>query len=564
MPTVPVGAILDAGADANAAPVEGPIATGGAALPAAVPVAPLPGVPAPLPDLPGGVPNVPGPASLQAPPSAPASVPGAVPLPPELQATADATAAHAAASEAEGAAKQEAGDAKAQAEADARVQHQLDAQEAADLRASHAAAAQEAEDRTQKALIAARDTKIPDFWAGREGSRVSAALMVGLGGAAAGLLGTSKNGAADIIQANVDDYYKREKQKIDNLYKYADAQGKAGDDLRMRQAAELAELQVQHGATNLAIADHIHEIEAASQGRIDHAAAHEIATKVLEEGQASLIAGQKAFAEIALKKQQGQLAAAKAAKAKGGGAGGGGAGQDGAVKLAQEIEAAKAAGKPMTYSEMAARARSKDINIPLDAKAGHVSLKSVIADSGTLAAQAFKATDEGNKQADEANKQAGTDPKNAYMENGKIVGYVPSGRGGAAAFGARVVKYNTAIRALTELEQRARNATGGSLPWGPEFHSAVLAIASTTQAGSTDKNVAHEEGTLKGTLGTVSADAISRKIEELKTQQNEFKSQLIPPSKVEGAGTAPQGKRLKLKDGRTGTLDAGGMFHQDP
>lgn len=506
MAAIPEGAILDAGLAADATPIAGPIATGASALPADMPP---PGAPVALPDLPGGIPNVPGPEELRAPvpvapvvaaPIAPVA-PGApaAPVPPELQGIADAANAQAAAAEDVGAANAAAADAKAQAEADARVQHQLEAQEAADLRAAHAQAAQAAEDRTQKALVAARDAKIPDFWAGREGARVSAALMVGLGGAAAGLLGTSKNGAADIIQNNVDSYYRREKEKIDNLYKYAEGQGKAQDDLRMRHAAELAELQVQHGATNLAIADHIKEIEAASQGRINIAEANAIKAKVLEEGQKSILAGRKTLAEIAYLGARGHKLAS----------GGGGGMATGAAYDA--FRAAVLAGQE-DLGKLAAAAHIKPAQIQGQVK----SIREEADNERRLKATANKAAGAG--------ASGSMDPKLAIRDpnTGEIRGYAPSAKN-VQQFNTRAVNYDQAIKSLKDIL-----ASGELIPRGAKFDNAVLAIASTTTAGSTDANVRHEAGTLKNSLGLLSAKAIKEKIADLETRQAQFYRTLIP------------------------------------
>jgi hypothetical protein len=522
MAAIPEGAILDAGLAADATPIAGPIATGASALPADLPP---PGAPVALPDLPGGIPNVPGPEELRAPvpvapvvaaPGAPVA-PGApaAPIPPELQGVADAANAQATAAEDAGAANAAAADAKAKAEADARVQHQLDAQEAADLRAAHAQAAQAAEDRTQKALVAARDAKIPDFWAGREGARVSAALMVGLGGAAAGLLGTSKNGAADIIQNNVDSYYRREKEKIDNLYKYAEGQGKAQDDLRMRHAAELAELQVQHGATNLAIADHIKEIEAASQGRINIAEANAIMAKVLEEGQKSILAGRKTLAEIEIDKARAEIERRKSK----GGAGGGGTAYD-------AFRAAVLAGK----EDVGALANKAGIKGP------------------QIEAQRTAILEE----ADKLKKLHG----GVGAGEEKLIARNPDGSAaGLATSTKQVYQINKELRTIPEairkLEKLRDEMGTFTTSRDPLFHNAVLAVASTTQAGSTDANVAHEKGTLTNSIGLPSKDAINAKIAELQNQLADTQSQLnpLPDNYIDRKGTTTTSLAVPAAEG---------------
>jgi hypothetical protein len=550
----------DAVPDASAAPIQGPIATGPAALPAPAPAAGA--APVALPDLPGGVPNVPAPAiaapaaTIPTVPAGGASAPEAT-LPPELAALQNATNAQAQAADEEGTAKKDKDDAEAQAKADAEVQHRLQAQEADDLRAAHSQAAQAAENRTQRALEVARDAKIPDFWAGREGARTSAALAVGLGGFAAGLLGSSRNGAADIIQNNVDGYYRREKERIDNLYKYAEGQGRAQDDLRMRQAAELAELQVQHGATNLAIADHIDEITAASQGRIDIAQANALKAKVVADGQESILKGRASLAAIELKGKQGELAAAKAQRAArvgaGGGAGSGIAANDAVLKLKQAIidgtDDGKGGKRALNAAEIQQFVNDNKLPIPATAKAGHSSVASITKDVQFVAKTA-------SEHAAEEAKSSGFDPKQAYREDGKIVGYVPAGRGGAAAFGQNMIKYSSALRALQELRD-ASVSLGGKIPKGPKLDAAVLAIASTTKANGSDRTTQHEEGTLLNGLGFVSTPAIDTKIAELKTERKEILGQLIPPPSSSGDDRKDRAKAILGDPARASKLTPG-------
>lgn len=498
------------------------------APPAVAPAAPDVAIPAPI----GGAPVAALPVQAQA------------PLPPELQATQDATNAHVAAADEEGAAKAAQDDARAQAERDAAVQHQADAQEAADLRAEHAKAAQAAEDQTQQALIAARDKAIPDFWAGREGSRVSASLLVGLGGAASALLGTSKNGAADIIQGNVDSYYSREKEKIDNLYKFAAAKGKMQDDLRMRQAGELAELQVQHGATNLAIADHINEILQASQGRVDVAAANELKGKLLEEGQKSILAGRETLARINLQSAQ----AVKAARWHAPGTGGGGGGVD-ALTAFTDAAGKLNAGDPIPAEVVA-----------LGVKAGIK--KDKIADQVDKYRGSAAKSEKNTAQADKAAGKVppGADPGLAIRDgSGKTIGYLP--KEAARSFdkvSKEFPKLQTAIDSIEELKRADL-----TIPRGPEWDRAVLAIAATSNAGTTIPALQHEAASLKGFLGNVSKEAIDMKLAELTKKYNAYKNQLIPAPSDKGGAPAnlPPGAVMGTnKDGKRGYKVPGQPF----
>lgn len=397
---MPVTAADQAMLDASPAP----------AVAAPLPVAAAPVLaPIPAPALPPGAEGPPAPPTpVDMPVALPAVAPAAAspaptaPVPPELQGLADATRAQQDAAASEGDARAAQSDQNAQALEDARVQEQAQAQEAADLRAEHSRAAQRASEQTQRALIDARDAKIPDFWAGREGARTNAALWAGLGGAAAGLLGSSKNGAADIIQSNVDGYYARQKERIDNLFKYAKGVGEQEDNVRLRQAAELAVLQVQHGATNLAIADHIKQIAAASQGRVDIAAAQSLQADLAEKGQAAILAGRETLARIGLQGAQAARAAAKARGAAGGGAGRGSA-TEGIIALTKAIEDGvtlpDGTRRPLTQSEMEKAAL--DNKVPLNGKAGVTSLATISKDAAFNKNQAAKEGGAGAK----ANKE---------------------------------------------------------------------------------------------------------------------------------------------------------------
>lgn len=280
-------------ADPNARPlVYSPMQTPAPAIP--VPVA----APALAPPAPVAAPQIPAPSAPPAPtaPRAPAADP--------LQGIKDATAQQAGAEDDLGQAQKEQDDAVAQGRADQRVQHQMDAVEVQDTIARQNAAAQVAHEQTQRALIEARDSKIPDFFAGDEGHQAMTALGVALSGVGAGLLGSTNNGAATIAQNNIDFYYKRQKDKIDNLYKYAESMGHAEDSLRTQHASELAALQIQHGATNLAMADHIDEVTAASQGRVDISKANAMKAKLVLDGREAVLRGQQTLAQIALTKSE--------------------------------------------------------------------------------------------------------------------------------------------------------------------------------------------------------------------------------------------------------------------
>ena len=106
--------------------------------------------------------------------------------------------------------------------------------------------------------------------------------------------------------------------------------------------------------------------------------------------------------------------------------------------------------------------------------------------------------------------------------DGTPIGLAPSTRN-VKQLEDRAVNYDQAIKSLKDIL-----SSGDLVPRGAKFDNAVLAIASTTTAGSTDANVAHEAGTLKNALGLLDADAIREKIGDLERRRAQFKRTLRP------------------------------------
>jgi hypothetical protein len=125
-------------------------------------------------------------------------------------------------------------------------------------------------------LQIARDKTIPDFWEGSEGKLTGAAITVGLSGAAAALTGSTHNTALEAIQHNVDTYYQRETDKIQNLYRYAEAKGHLNDQVRSALQGQVTDLMQQHALTLASAADRIEQVQAQSQGRVDAAQAQKM------------------------------------------------------------------------------------------------------------------------------------------------------------------------------------------------------------------------------------------------------------------------------------------------
>lgn len=106
---------------------------------------------------------------------------------------------------------------------------------------------------------------IPDFWSGREGAHVGASIGVVLAGIGAGFLGSTQNQAEQVIQHNVDKYYDRKKEEIDNLFKYAQSQGLVNDKARDQYAKSITDMLQQHAATLDAAKTRVEAVAAESQ-----------------------------------------------------------------------------------------------------------------------------------------------------------------------------------------------------------------------------------------------------------------------------------------------------------
>lgn len=156
-------------------------------------------------------------------------------------------------------------------------------QQAADLAAeqNYVRERQQALNKEDEAnLNAAKNKVIPDFWAGHEGLLAGAAITVGLAGAAGALTGSTHNTALEAIQHNVDTYYDREREKVNNLYKFAEAKGRLNDQIRAQLQGQVTDLMQQHALTLASAADRIEQVQAESQGRVDAAQAKFMASQL--------------------------------------------------------------------------------------------------------------------------------------------------------------------------------------------------------------------------------------------------------------------------------------------
>jgi hypothetical protein len=475
------------------------------------------------------------PTPMEAAPSPPVPVApaGVLPVTGEIKDIAGANQAEQAAALRGGNIERENADKLAAAQAEEAAKAEARAAESQRVRESQARAMDEAHHATEKALQEARDTKIPDFWAGREGKRTETALWAALGGIGAGLLGTSSNAAADIVQHNVDSYYRREKDKIDNLYKYAERRGEATQELRLNQAHELAELQAQYGENQKAVALRIASMETAGKGRVDANAANALAAKFATQGNENVLKAQKTLAEIKHLEAEAARANAKAR----GGAGGGGAGRGDAYDaFANAVREGK--------TDIGKLAFAAGFKKPGEIEAAKLAILEEADKRKKLAGEAAK----GNGEA--------VDPKSVVYVGGQPVGMTNPRQVPAAA--NRFVAYRDAIRSLEELR-----ASGNFAPSGDIYKRAVLAVAATTTANASDHTTALEAGTLSNSLGIVNNESIDRQLKHTKERFEDFKGALTPMPKPKPEGGRAGGGDPKLLESARAEVKANGPHKAD-
>lgn len=156
------------------------------------------------------------------------------------------------------------------------------AQEQDDKIAANAKHNQELDQIDAANLDKAKTATIPDFWEGRQGARVGAAIAAGIAGIGAGLLGSTRNVALETIQHNIDQYFIQQKERVDNLYKYADATGRMNARTRSNYAQELLDLKDQHSAVVESAAAHVKAVADMAKGSADAANTDFLASKLGE------------------------------------------------------------------------------------------------------------------------------------------------------------------------------------------------------------------------------------------------------------------------------------------
>lgn len=215
-------------------------------------------------------------------------------------------------------------------------------------------------------------------------TRMLKALAIAGGAYASGMNGGS-NQALGIIQAAAKDNIDRQKAQQEKLMRIAEESGKDADKAKSERDDAFKQLDIKHAELLDASAIELKKQllrTGVPQAQVD---SNEAVQKLQAD---ALQLREKTLRDIA----QDETSLARAdiaalAKKKAAGGGGGAAAGGAAEKLAQAIQEGKD-GKPLTQAEMIHAANA--LGVPLEAKAGRVSLKTIAAESTFNADQARK------------------------------------------------------------------------------------------------------------------------------------------------------------------------------
>lgn len=199
---------------------------------------------------------------------------------------------------------------------DLSVQRQLNAAELAEKQEQNRKLHAELEADDARNLKVATEAKIPDFWQGRQGQLVGSALAIALSGAGAGLLGSNQNTALAAVNHNVDQYFTREKEKIDGLFKAASAKRQINDSTRHRYAQELLDLKDQHTMVLESVLDRVKQVAAEAKTAADVSAVQFLQAQLGEKIVKDRMEIRQLRADLKLKAAQTNAANANAAESR--------------------------------------------------------------------------------------------------------------------------------------------------------------------------------------------------------------------------------------------------------
>ncbi len=391
------------------------------------------------------------------------------------------------------------------------------------------------------------DFKFHNFWDTRStGQKVLAGIGIILGSASRDP--NHVNQAARDIDTAVSQEWDAQKADLARKFQLAQVKGEDVKELASQYAIDSGKLKLRQEQQLNALAGEIDFLSSKSKNQAGILAAQKVAAEARALAEQHGQQGVKDIAEAhssALKDEQTKaetaLALAKAGKAKRAGAGGG-AGKDDAG-LNDWLDA-----HPNASAGDQARA-AKQFGIKTFGKPSETTLKSI------LAQREITKKDQGKTDATAA-KQATADDKDTVRVGGKPLGLVPSGRGGAVAYGKLLEGYKDSIESVKDLlsyvEQNPKKAAllGTHLD---SFHRAVLALQATSTANATDTTTKHEAESLKS-MGVLRADAIRTTLKHLEDRNKAYTADLRPLRGEAGAGGFKNGHPASPEQAPAGAI----------
>lgn len=504
--------------------------------------------------------------------------------------------------------EQEKKDAQAQAATEAREEAQKHIATAQAIQDQYDQADKATQDQIGQMRAARQNFKLKDYWADKSGfQHAISALGVALGAFGSGLTKTP-NYALQILDKKMDDDHRNQ---VDQLNKLSDDEMQARTGLQDSQKARalaLANVDVGHADRLKLVAAKLEERSAtaddlnykntlaakAAELRQKAAESDTDATKGLRamnlQDQAAQLAGRKEKSEEEYQraqeeylKEHGQYFANGGAKGRHGTGDGGGASRGAAAEeLSKRIEAGKD-GKPLSESEMIGAAN--ELHVPLNGKAGVTTLDTIRKSVAFNANQGAKEQKAGNVDISAVDKRAKDVDRELNNPKGPGTQYDRLKAMGGVLKNA--IEGGDRTAATSVLEE-----AGGMLSGGKSTRTTVELLH---ELKSTSDDLSSKWGKITGDPGESAAytkrlsDLLGRVAVEKKNEIAEIRQRYVEqemgehgfskggPAKERvlghmsmfgdangsgGGGSAPQGRRVKLKDGRTGTLTSDGIFHQ--
>lgn len=398
-----------------------------------------------------------------------------------------------------------------------------------------------AQQQIQQTQAALKNFKFKDYWADKSSAQhVVSALGVAMGALGAGLTHTP-NYALQILDKAMD---RDHQAQVEHLNQLSDQQVMARtglQDSRTARTRALADLSLGDAAKDKLIASQLEEAAARSSDQNYKNVVTAQVAKLREESQGKEVEAAKTLRSMNLADQHAQIEAEhlkaqdeylrqhgayfdKKAKHGAGGAGGGDTSQ-----ISQFIK-----------------------DHPNDQPGAYA-----IAEK--LGYRGKKGVDLVDKLQNDYKKGAAGAAEDEQTivrdDNGKPIGRVPTGRGGAQGFATRDADYS---RAQEQLEALKRDIDEhGSRVFLPDavkrrntlMHNAGIGVATVSPLGKTDEAMKAEMGSIgeggSWSLMGANPDAVSNKIQELKTQRQKYRNETLIPLKgdeaarYQGGGASP-------------------------